>query len=65
MDRVYFGVVTDFVLWHLPEKTKNGQWKHQWPVFNVADIALVVGVVLMFFDPSDKKKKKDKAKKSE
>lgn len=42
IDRIYFGVVTDFVLWRY--KT------HEWPVFNVADVALVVGVGLMFFD---------------
>lgn len=42
IDRVYFGVVTDFVLWRYKE--------HEWPVFNVADVALVVGVGLMFVD---------------
>jgi len=42
IDRIYFGVVTDFVLWHY--KT------HEWPVFNVADVVLVVGVGLMFID---------------
>jgi signal peptidase II len=42
IDRIYFGSVTDFVFWH---------WKtHRWPVFNVADVALVVGVGLMFID---------------
>lgn len=42
IDRIYFGVVTDFVLWRWQE--------HEWPVFNIADVALVVGVGLMFFD---------------
>ena len=42
IDRVYFGVVTDFVLWRYQTK--------EWPVFNVADVALVVGVGLMFVD---------------
>ena len=42
IDRIYFGVVTDFVLWHYHDK--------EWPVFNVADVALVVGVGLMFVD---------------
>jgi signal peptidase II len=42
IDRVYFGVVTDFVLWRYE--------KHEWPVFNVADVALVAGVGLMFVD---------------
>jgi signal peptidase II len=42
MDRVYFGVVTDFVLWRYHSK--------EWPVFNVADVALVAGVGLMMID---------------
>ena len=42
IDRIYFGVVTDFVLWHAKS--------HEWPVFNVADVVLVVGVGLMFID---------------
>jgi signal peptidase II len=42
IDRIRHGVVTDFVLW----KYKT----HEWPVFNVADVALVVGVGLMFVD---------------
>jgi signal peptidase II len=54
IDRIYYGVVTDFVLWRY--KT------HEWPVFNVADIVLVVGVGLMFID-IQKEGKKDKAAK--
>jgi signal peptidase II len=42
VDRIYFGVVTDFILWRYEN--------HEWPVFNVADIVLVVGVGLMFID---------------
>jgi signal peptidase II len=42
IDRLYFGVVTDFVLWRYE--------KHEWPVFNIADVALVAGVGLMFVD---------------
>lgn len=42
IDRVYYGVVTDFVLWRYHAK--------EWPVFNVADVALVIGVGLMFID---------------
>ena len=42
IDRIYFGVVTDFVLWRY--KTK------EWPVFNIADVVLVIGVGLMFLD---------------
>ena len=36
IDWIYFGVVTDFVLLHAGA--------HEWPVFNVADVVLVVGV---------------------
>ncbi len=42
IDRIYFGVVTDFILW------RHG--KLEWPVFNVADVVLVAGVILMFID---------------
>jgi signal peptidase II len=42
IDRIYFGVVTDFILWR--------HNKLEWPVFNVADVVLVVGVILMFVD---------------
>ncbi|HVV82054.1 MAG TPA: signal peptidase II [Kofleriaceae bacterium] len=42
VDRVAFGVVTDFVRW---------RWHaHRWPVFNVADAALLVGAVLLVVD---------------
>jgi signal peptidase II len=58
IDRIYFGVVTDFVLWHYHAK--------EWPVFNVADVVLVVGVGLMFIDIQkennrDKRSKKEKS----
>lgn len=52
-DRIYFGVVTDFVLWHYHDK--------EWPVFNVADVALVVGVGMMFLDVGKEPKAKKKA----
>jgi signal peptidase II len=42
IDRIYYGVVTDFILWKYQA--------HEWPVFNVADVVLVVGVGLMFID---------------
>jgi signal peptidase II len=58
VDRIYFGVVTDFVLWRYDT--------HEWPVFNVADVALVAGVGLMFVDmfregKLEKQKKKARA----
>jgi signal peptidase II len=40
VDRVRIGSVTDFVRWHV-----HG---HMWPIFNVADAALLAGVVLLF-----------------
>jgi len=61
IDRIYFSVVTDFVLW----KYKT----HEWPVFNVADVVLVVGVGLMFIDiqkenKHEKLKRKDRQEKA-
>lgn len=42
IDRVRDGAVTDFVRW---------RWNAQlWPIFNVADVALVVGVGLLVLD---------------
>jgi signal peptidase II len=57
IDRMYFGVVTDFVLWHYHAK--------EWPVFNVADVVLVVGVGLMFIDIQKEKKRIAKPTKKE
>jgi signal peptidase II len=42
VDRIKYGRVTDFIVWHV--KT------HEWPTFNVADAALCVGVGLMMLD---------------
>jgi signal peptidase II len=42
IDRIAYGKVTDFIVWHVKE--------HEWPAFNVADAALVVGVGLMALD---------------
>ena len=46
VDRVRYGWVVDFVDVYV---TRNGQ-EHHWPTFNVADIAIVVGVGLMAVD---------------
>ena len=58
IDRMYFGVVTDFVLWHYHAK--------EWPVFNVADVVLVIGVGLMFIDIQKEKsaERDEKARKA-
>jgi signal peptidase II len=42
VDRVLYGRVTDFVVWHVKD--------HEWPAFNVADAALCAGVGLMVLD---------------
>ena len=39
IDRLRDGAVTDFVRWRVHE--------HMWPIFNVADAALLIGVVLL------------------
>ena len=56
IDRIYYGVVTDMVLWRY--KT------HEWPVFNVADVVLVVGVGLMFIDIQKEGKREKAVKKA-
>lgn len=48
IDRVALGVVTDFVRWRWHE--------HRWPIFNVADVALVVGAGLIIIDSLRKPK---------
>jgi signal peptidase II len=40
IDRIRDGAVTDFVRWRVGE--------HMWPIFNVADAALLIGVLLLF-----------------
>jgi signal peptidase II len=42
IDRIAYGRVTDFIVWHVKQ--------HEWPAFNVADAALCVGVALMVLD---------------
>jgi signal peptidase II len=42
IDRVREGEVTDFVRWHVHE--------HLWPIFNVADAALLIGVLCLLVD---------------
>lgn len=54
-DRIVHGVVTDFVVW----KYKT----HEWPTFNVADVALVVGVLLLFLDMGKDEKARASARK--
>jgi signal peptidase II len=39
IDRIRDGAVTDFIRWRVGD--------HMWPIFNVADAALLIGVVLL------------------
>ena len=41
LDRIRLGYVVDFIDWHIAEK-------FHWNVFNVADSAVVVGVIILF-----------------
>ncbi|HTJ43407.1 MAG TPA: signal peptidase II [Kofleriaceae bacterium] len=47
VDRIANGVVTDFALWHWGERAF-------WPMFNVADAALVLGVAILLVSGSAK-----------
>jgi signal peptidase II len=42
IDRIAMGKVTDFIVWRAG--------KSQWPAFNIADAALVAGVIILFLD---------------
>ncbi len=57
VDRVVFGKVTDFIVWRAGN--------YEWPTFNVADAALVVGVLGLLIDlrPPEKAKAPSPAKK--
>ncbi len=51
VDRILYGRVTDFIVW----KVTSGGRVHEWPTFNIADAALVIGVVMLILDwPKDK-----------
>jgi lipoprotein signal peptidase len=55
-DRIRYGHVIDFIDFHVytaggwPAKLFGGVGEHHWPTFNVADIAICVGVGLMAID---------------
>jgi signal peptidase II len=42
IDRALYARVTDFIVWRVGS--------HEWPTFNVADAALVVGIIGLLFD---------------
>lgn len=41
IDRIKDGAVTDFIRWHVHD--------HWWPIYNVADAALLVGAMLLLY----------------
>ena len=43
VDRIRYGSVIDFIDFYV----RRGGREHHWPTFNVADVAIVIGVVLM------------------
>ena len=46
IDRLAYGAVADFVLFHIETAT----WQFRWYVFNLADAAIVVGVALLLYE---------------
>jgi signal peptidase II len=56
VDRLRYGAVTDFVRWRIGE--------HRWPIFNVADAALLAGAVLLFLTASSRSGSRRKLKAS-
>src|SRR4029078_5331600 len=53
VDRMIFGKVTDFIVWKIVLKNDHA-WAekglHEWTAFNIADVALCIGVGLMLLD---------------
>lgn len=45
-DRIMYSKVTDFIVW----KVTTSHNIHEWPTFNIADAALVIGVGLILID---------------
>jgi signal peptidase II len=46
VDRLVHGAVMDFVLFHIT----TASWSFQWYVFNLADVAIVAGVVGLLYE---------------
>jgi signal peptidase II len=46
IDRLHWPGVMDFVLFHL----ETASWSFRWYVFNLADLAIVAGVVALLYD---------------
>ncbi len=46
IDRLAYGAVVDFVFFHIT----TASWSFRWYVFNLADVAIVAGVVGLLYD---------------
>jgi signal peptidase II len=46
IDRVLYGAVADFALFHVTTAT----WSFRWYVFNLADVAIVAGVAALLYE---------------
>jgi signal peptidase II len=46
IDRLAYGAVADFVLFHITTANFNFRWY----VFNIADVAIVIGVALLIYE---------------
>jgi signal peptidase II len=46
IDRIAYGWVADFVYFHI----STGQWRFNWYVFNLADVAIVAGVIGLLYE---------------
>ena len=46
IDRIAYGAVADFVLLHV----ETASWRFDWYVFNLADVAIVAGVVVLLYE---------------
>ena len=46
IDRVAYGAVADFILFHITTES----WTFRWYVFNLADVAIVAGVVGLLYE---------------
>ena len=46
VDRIAYGAVADFVLFHIDTAT----WTFRWYVFNLADVGIVAGVIGLLYD---------------
>lgn len=56
LDRVIYGHVTDFVVWRIGT--------HEWDTFNIADAALVVGILALLVDARPPKRADGKGRQS-